>query len=181
MAYNSFPSPAASVTVCSNQPVTNISSYLGALLMAELLVCWFLSSTPHWFTLCPKPLSHYCLPKSVSHLSYNDMRSTSPLDIDHGVSLLPCDGVLPVSGGYLLVLPCLVILKIYFLIVSSSSNQHHELSQTNPLGTQRCCDAESCQWRWFNITPTWEERSRLYYYYQEELRQAEISIMKMHQ
>ena len=51
----------------------------------------------------------------------------------------------PVSGGYLLVLPCLVILKTYFLIVSSSSNQHHELSQTNQLGTQRCCDAESRQ------------------------------------
>ena len=30
-----------------------------------------------------------------------------------------------------------------FQIVLSSSNQHHELFQTNPRGTQRCCDVES--------------------------------------
>ena len=65
VAYISFPPPAASVTVCSNQPVTNIYSYVGALLMAELLASYF--SLLHCgkgncsildFILCPKPESH---------------------------------------------------------------------------------------------------------------------------
>ena len=41
MAHISFPPPASSVTVCSNQPVTIISSYLGVLLMAEPLASYF--------------------------------------------------------------------------------------------------------------------------------------------
>ena len=61
----SFPPPAVSVAVCSNQPATNISSYLGALLMAELLVSYFTlfhcgeGNCPIlYFILCPKPESH---------------------------------------------------------------------------------------------------------------------------
>ena len=65
VAHISFPPPAAGVTVCSNEPVANISSYLGALLMAELLASYF--SLFHRgegncsildFILCPKPESH---------------------------------------------------------------------------------------------------------------------------
>ena len=65
VAYISFPPPAASVTGCSNQPVKHISSYLGALLIAELLASYF--SFLHCgegncsildFILCPKPESH---------------------------------------------------------------------------------------------------------------------------
>ena len=42
LAYISFPPTDASVTVCSNQPVTNLYSYLEALLVAELVAsCFF--------------------------------------------------------------------------------------------------------------------------------------------
>ena len=99
VAYISFPPPAASVTVCSNQPVTHISSYLGALLMAELLASQFSTAVKETVP----SLMLYCVPnhkvisvfqKVFSHLAYNGVRLTAPLDIVHGVSLLPCDGVL---------------------------------------------------------------------------------------
>ena len=91
VAYISFPPPAAS-TVCSNQPVTNF------------LVIWELcldSSTAVKETV--PSLILFCVPnqkvisvfqKVFSHLSYNAARLTALLDIVHGVSLFPCDGVL---------------------------------------------------------------------------------------
>ena len=65
VAYISFPPPAASVTVCFNQPVTNIYSYLGALLVAELLASYFPlfhcgegNCSILDFISCSKPESH---------------------------------------------------------------------------------------------------------------------------
>ena len=103
VAYISFPSPAASVTVCFNQPVTNISSYLRALLMAELLASCF--SLFHCGEGNCFILDLHCVPNqkvigvfqkvfTIYHIMTRAARPTAPLDIVHGVSLLPCDGAL---------------------------------------------------------------------------------------
>ena len=51
-------------------------------------------TVPCLIYIVPKSESNWCLPESVSHLSYNGVRPTAPLNIVHGVSLLSCDDVL---------------------------------------------------------------------------------------
>ena len=66
--------------------------------MAELLVSYFSlfrRGVPSLILNCvsnQKVISVF--QKVFSHLSYNGVKLTAPLEIVHGVSLLPCDGVL---------------------------------------------------------------------------------------